>query len=63
MHPPLGQVRRGPQHEAVGGRAVARVVLTSPGVEDETPAFAVSGASLSFTVTVRAVAAAIVTFA
>lgn len=47
----------------VGGRAVARIILTSPGGEDETPAFVVSGGSVSFTVTIRAVVAAIVTFA
>jgi hypothetical protein len=47
----------------VGGKAVARVVLTSPGRADEVAAFAVEGASIGFTVSVRAVAAAIITFA
>lgn len=47
----------------VGGRGVARVVLTSPGGEDETAAFAIEGAGVAFTITVRAVAAAIIAFA
>jgi hypothetical protein len=47
----------------VGGRQVARVVLTAPERDDVVAPFTVEGARVAFGVDVRAVAAAVVTFA
>lgn len=47
----------------VDGRAVARVVLTSPNGEDQSALFSVEGTHIRFAVTMRAVAAALITFA
>ena len=46
----------------VQGRAVARVTRTAPGGEDERAPFEVEGTRITFTTTVAAVAAAIITF-
>lgn len=46
----------------VGGRAVARITLTAPGIEDEVAPFDAEGTKVACNVTVAAVAAAIVTF-